>query len=81
MSHLSWADNISWHGRDIETGVSIEIGVGNLVRTGQEIEIYDYATNQYHDIEIQSTSPIGNSSLELYVFDFNTNTYRTLEME
>ena len=78
------AGNISpaaaWDGIDSETGESVEIGSGNVVRYGQDIEIYDYSTGNYHDVEVQNIER-GYGSVEVEVYDYETNEYRTLEMD
>ena len=44
----------SWDGYDYDRGDYIEIERGNLVRVGNDIEIYDYSTGTYKDVEVQS---------------------------
>jgi len=70
----------AWDGYDYEQGTSVEIGSGNLVRPGQDIEIYDYGHDEYHDVEVQSITGSG-SGAEVEVYDYGTGEYRTLEME
>jgi hypothetical protein len=70
----------AWSGFDYETGSYIEIESGNLVRTGNEIEFYDYATGSYHYGVVESMRSYG-SSVEVEVFDYETGTYRYFEME
>lgn len=71
---------LAWSGFDYETGSYIEIESGNLVRTGNEIEFYDYATGSYHYGVVESMRSYG-SSVEIEVFDYETGTYRYFEME
>jgi hypothetical protein len=71
---------IAWSGYDWETGTDVEIEKGNLVRPGLSIEVYDYGTGEYHDVEVQSITG-GGTSVEVEVFDNTTGEYRTLEME
>jgi len=70
------ANILAWDGYDYNTGSYIEIGSGNLVRSGNEIEIYDYGDGSYKDVEVQSMS--GN---ELEVYDYDTGEYRYLDMD
>ena len=70
----------AWDGYDYDTGNYVEIGSGNLVRSGSEIEIYDYETNDYKYVEVQSVESYGGST-EVEVYDYDTGEYRTLEME
>lgn len=43
---------LAWDGYDYETGNYIEIEGGNLVRAGEEIEYYDYESNEYRTFEM-----------------------------
>ncbi|HBR21734.1 MAG TPA: hypothetical protein DD713_04095 [Nitrospiraceae bacterium] len=70
----------AWDGYDYEKGSYIEIGKGNLVRSGKDIEIYDYGTGEYKDVEVESIKRYG-SSVEVEVYDYSTGEYRTFEME
>jgi len=74
------AVSLAWDGYDWDGGVDVEIGKGNLVRPGSSIEIYDYGTGQYHDVEVQSVTG-GGSTVEVEVYDNTTGEYRILEME
>ena len=70
---------LAWSGFDYETGEYIDIGSGNLVRSGSNIEIYDYNDGLYHDVEVLS---VNSNTVEVYdnetgdyrVFDMNANT-------
>ena len=44
---LASSNTIAWDSYDYNTGSYIEIGSGNLVRSGNEIEIYDYGDGSY----------------------------------
>lgn len=70
----------AWDGYDYESGSHVEIDDGNLVRQGREIEIYDYGTGEYSDVEVESIRRYG-SSVEVEVYDYDTGEYRTLEMD
>lgn len=70
----------AWDGYDYESGSYVEIDKGNLVRSGQDIEIYDYGTGEYKDVEVQSIRGSG-SGAEVEVYDYDKGEYRTLEME
>ncbi|MBK5565213.1 MAG: DUF5334 family protein [Ensifer sp. SSB1] len=69
-----------WDGTDTETGASIEIGKGNLVREGRDIEIYDSETGDYRDVTIENIDRYG-SDVEIEVYDSESGEYRTFEME
>ena len=70
----------AWDGYDYEKGSYVEIDKGNLVRPGQDIEIYDYGTGEYINVEVQSITGRG-SGAEVEVYDYNTGEYRTLDMD
>lgn len=71
---------LAWDGVDTSTGEAVEIGKGNLVRSGRTIEIYDYGSGEYKDVEVESIQRSGGS-VEVEVYDPNTGEYRTLEMD
>lgn len=70
----------AWDGYDYESGSFVEIESGNLVRSGNDIEVYDYGDGQYHDVEVQDINRYGNT-VEVEVYDYETGEYRTLEMD
>jgi hypothetical protein len=70
----------AWEGYDYDTGNYVEIESGNLVRSGNEIEIYDYETSEYKYVEVESIENYGGST-EVEVYDYDTGEYRTLDME
>lgn len=77
---LSPIASYGWDGYDYDSGSYVEIEGGNLVRSGQDIEIYDYGTGEYNDVEVQSIDSYG-SGTEVEVYDYDTGEYRTLEMD
>ena len=70
----------AWEGYDWETGNYIEIQEGNLVRSGEKIEIYDWDSGEYKNVEVQDVDSYG-STTEVEVYDYESGEYRTLEME
>lgn len=66
----------AWEGYDYEKGEYIEIESGNLVRSGEEIEVYHYDTGEYKYEEVQSVD-----SDEVETYDYETGEYHTYEME
>jgi hypothetical protein len=68
-----------WDGTDVESGASVEIESGNLVRTGNDIEIYDYDAGEYKYVEVESINRYGNT-VELELYDYDTGDTRTVEM-
>lgn len=71
---------VAWDGYDSDTGESVEIGSGNLVRAGETVEIYDYEDGTYKDVDVESVTRYG-SSVEVEVYDYESGEYRTLEMD
>lgn len=74
------ATALAWDGYDSESGSSVEIGEGNLVRPGENIEVYDYGNGEYRDVDVESIQRSG-SSVEVEVYDHESGEYRTFEME
>jgi len=70
----------AWDGTDADTGGGVEIGKGNLVRTGRDIEIYDHESGEYRDVQVESMTSTG-SGVEIEVYDYDSGEYRTIEME
>ncbi len=70
----------AWSGYDWNTGNHIEIESGNLVRLGQEIEVYDYATDDYIYVEVESIRSSGSGAV-VEVYDYENGEYRIFEME
>ena len=70
----------AWDGYDTETGESVSIEKGNLVRSGREIEIYDEAEGEYRTVTVEDINDIGGS-VEIETYDYETGEYRTFEME
>lgn len=71
---------LSWDGTNVETGDCVEIEKGNLVRSGQEIEVYDCATGSYRYLEIEDIDGSGYG-VEIEAYDSETGEYIYLEME
>ncbi len=71
---------IAWDGYDYANGTYVEIQKGNNVKAGKDIEIFDYSTGQYRDVQVESVRGIG-SNTEVEVFDYSTGEFRTLDME
>jgi len=71
---------LAWDGVDSDSGGAVEIGKGNLVRSGETIEIYDDDAGEYRDVDVQSIERSG-SSVEIEVYDNDSGEYRTFEMD
>lgn len=70
----------AWDGYDYEKGSYVEIEKGNLVRSGEEIEIYDYSDGEYKTVEVESITG-SRSGAEVEVYDHETGEHRTLDMD
>lgn len=73
-------NSYAWDGYDYETGTYVEIDKGNLVRSGEEIEVYDYDKGEYNYYEVESITGNG-SGAELEIYDYETGEYRILDMD
>ena len=75
-----WAFPVmAWDGYDYSNGTYVEIDKGNLVREGEDIEIYDYNAGEYRNVEVQNIDRYGGST-EVEVYDYETGEYRTLKI-
>lgn len=70
---------LAWDGTD-ENGNAVEIEQDNLVRTGSDIEYYNYADGNYHDATVDSISRDGDEVV-IEVTDDDTGYAHTLTME
>lgn len=71
---------VAWDGTIQETGDSVEIERGNLVRSGEDIEVFDYGKGTYRNLTVESIQRYG-SSVEIEVYDNNTGEVMTLDMD
>lgn len=71
---------LAWDGYDYESGNYVEVERGNLVRAGNDIEVYDYDAGEYRNVTVESVNE-GYGSVELEVYDHDSGEYRTFEME
>lgn len=69
---------LAWDGVDTESGNSVTIEQGNLVRTGNEIELYDYESGSYKSMEVESIDRVGGT-VEMELYDNETGETRTFE--
>lgn len=74
------APAFAWDGTDTGTGGSVEIGKGNLVRQGRDIEVYDHEAGEYRDVSVEGIRRSG-SDVEVEVYDSESGEYRTFDME
>jgi len=70
----------AWSGFDWSKGSYVEIEKGELVREGEEVEIFDYGDGEYKDIEIDSMNKYGNH-VEIEGTDIETGEIRTFDMD
>ncbi|MEK1925054.1 MAG: DUF5334 family protein [Rhizobium giardinii] len=71
---------LAWDGYDWESRSYVEIEKGNLVREGNNIEIYDWDSGEYRDVTVEDMQSTG-SGTELEVYDYESGDYRTFDME
>lgn len=74
------APALSWEGVELESGNSIEIEEGNLVRTGETIDYFDWDEDEYRTVTIDDISRYGDT-VEIEATDDETGETVTLEME
>ena len=75
------ASAFAWDGFDWGKRAYVEIEKGNLVRTGEIIEIYDYSDGRYKDVEVTDITRYGSYSVEVEVYDPQTGETRVLDMD
>ena len=69
-----------WSGYDYNSSSYVDITSGSLVREGNDIEIYDWGSSEYKNVEVQSISNYG-SGAEVEIYDYDTGEYRTIDMD
>jgi hypothetical protein len=69
----------AWDGTNSNTGSSVEIERGQLVRTGRTIEVYD-STEGYKEYDVDSIRRAGGT-VEIEATDSATGESTTLEMD
>ena len=77
---LDFFHALAWDGVNTESGTSVTIEQGNLVRTGREIEVYDWESGSYRDMEVESINRIGNS-VEMELYDNESGEVGTYEFD
>ena len=70
----------AWDGYDWDRGSYVEIGRGNLVRPGREIEVYNWGSGGYKNYEVDSIRNSG-TRVEVEVYDWDTGEYRVFDMD
>ena len=71
----------AWSGYDYENNAHVDIEKENLVRSGSDIEIYDYSKGEYRNVTVESIRSRGDRRVEVEVTDQQTGQMRTLEMK
>jgi hypothetical protein len=71
---------LAWEGTTTNTGASVEIEQGQLVRSGQTIEVNDNTEGAYKDYDIDNITRYG-STVEIEATDSATGESTTLEMD
>lgn len=69
----------SWDGYDYDTDDYIEIDHPFSVKPGNDVEIYDYSDESYHEVYVISVDRTATVIIE--VFDYDTGDYRTFQIE
>lgn len=69
----------AWDGTNTNTGSSVEIESGQLVRSGETVEVYDSSAG-YKSYDVDSINRYG-STVEIEATDSDTGESTTLEMD
>jgi len=77
---LACSPALAWDGIDEDSEIEIEIEEGNLVRSGNDIEFYDFNDDTYHRGEVQSITRTHNS-VDVEIYDYDNDESRTLVMD
>jgi len=72
--------SFAWDGYDYEDGTDVTIESGNLVREGEEIEVYNWNSGEYEYKEVESIRRTG-STVEIETYDYESGEYKYYEME
>ncbi len=70
----------AWDGTDTNTGASVEIDRGQLVRSGETIEVYDSNAGEYKSYDVDAINRTGRT-VDIEATDTNTGESTTLEMD
>ncbi|MDH4984316.1 DUF5334 family protein [Aminobacter anthyllidis] len=69
----------AWNGIDVQTGQDIEIATGTTIEEGQNVEIFDYQSDEYREVLVITVRSNGHR-LEIEVLDKNVKRTRMLEL-
>lgn len=72
--------SFAWDGTDSETGASVEIEPGTLVRSGISVDYFDYNAGEYKSATVEAVRRVGRT-VKVDVIDDDTGEARTLEMD
>ena len=70
----------AWSGYDNESGGTVEIDQGNLVRPGETIDYYDSESGEYKAADVEAIQSYGVGT-EVEVYDHESGEYRTFSMD
>jgi hypothetical protein len=70
----------AWDGTNTNTGAAVEIEQGQLVRSGQTIEVYDSTEGAYKNYDVDGITRYG-ATVEIEATDSTTGESTTLEMD
>jgi len=70
----------AWSGYDNESGSSVEIDKGNLVRPGETIDYYDTESGEYKTADVEAIQSYGVGT-EVEIYDHDSGEYRTFSMD
>jgi hypothetical protein len=80
LMFVGTAHALAWDGTDTATGASVEIEKGNLVRSGNSIEVYRSDTGEYEQYTVDDISSVG-SGVEIEATNDTTGEPHTFDMD
>jgi hypothetical protein len=71
----------AWDGENTETGSSVEIEKGQLVREGRTVEYYDYEKGEYREMDVDDMTSNHSGGVTIEGADSETGETIEIEME
>lgn len=71
---------LAWSGYDYDNNTTIDIAEGEYVREGLTVTIFDWSTDEYHDVDVIAMEDSFNA-LRMEVYDTQIKKTRFFEMK
>ena len=72
--------SLAWEGYDREKGEFVEIEEGNLVRAGEQIDVFNWSKGEYQQVVVEDVTDVG-LSIEVEVYDPETGESTVYDMD